>query len=249
MSSCEAHILCYNEQDILPYTCRHYATFCDKIVVHDAFSTDSSRDIARKYGAEIRDWHCKGVNDLIAKKTKEDAIMACKADWCIVADADEMIFFPFGSFHTLSVYESDGVAVVKPKGFEMIHDVFPNTEQQIYDVVKQGAPDFKWCSKPVLVAPSKIKSINYGVGCHAAWVKLTDGSEWRDVQMPSEPETYLMHFHHIGPVDRITRRYAGQQSRHSRVNIANKWGNFEAPNKHAADKRAFIMANLKRVID
>lgn len=249
MPSVEAHVLSYNEEDILPYTFRHYGTFCEKIVLHDAFSTDKSRDIAREYGAEIRDWHCQGVNDMIAKKTKEDAVMACKLDWCIAVDADELVYFPEGSFHTLSVYEADGVAVVKTRGYEMLSDEFPKTEQQIYDVVKMGAPDFKWYSKPVLVAPARIKSIIFGAGCHQAWAKLKDGSSWEDVQTPTEPPTLLLHCHHLGGLERVGRRYAGQQSRHSQTNIKNKFGNFEDPNKHARDKRAAITANLRRVID
>lgn len=246
--SVECHILCFNEAEILPYALRHYALFCDKIVLHDAFSTDNSRDIARKYGAEVRDWHCQGVNDLIAKKTKEDAIMACKADWCITVDADELIYFPEGHYHTLSVYETDGVAIVKTKGFEMLSDEFPTTEQQLYDQVKHGAPDQKWCGKPVLVAPGRLRSITFGAGCHQAWATLKDGSKWENLQQPNDPPTYLLHCHHLGPLDRITRRYAGQQSRHSQENIKRRWGNFEAPSKHAQDKRAMIMANLRQVI-
>jgi len=248
MPSVTAHILCFNESEILPYSLRHYSLFCDKIVVHDAFSTDTSRDIARHYGAEVRDWHCKGVDDLVAKKTKEDAVMACKTDWCIAVDADELIYFPEGHYHTLSVYDADGVAVVKTKGYEMFSEEFPTTEQQIYDQVKFGAPDQKWYGKAVLVASGRIRSITFGAGCHQTWATLKDGSKWSDVQQPNDPPTFLLHCHHLGPIDRITKRYAGQQSRHSVSNIASKFGNFEAPAKHALDKRAMIMPKLEQVI-
>lgn len=248
MPSVECHILCYCEAEILPYTLRHYATFCERIVVHDAFSKDGSRDIAKEYGAEVRDWDCPGVDDLKAKKLKEDAVMTCKADWCAAVDADEFIYFPLGSFHTLESYDADKLAVIKTRGYEMFSDEFPATQGQIYDVVTQGAPDFKWYSKPVLVAPRRVKSIIFGAGCHQAWAKLTDGGAWNDEQVPADPETRLLHFHHIGGLDRIGRRYAGQQSRHSQTNIKNKFGNFEAPMKHAQDKRAAIVANLERVV-
>lgn len=126
-------ILCYNEQDILPYTLRHYATFCDRMVVYDAFSTDRSREIAKEYGAEVVDWATKGVDDLQAKAVKENACMNSPADWAIAVDADELIYFPEGAFHTLAAYDADGVAVVKPRGFEMFSDTFPTTDGQIYD--------------------------------------------------------------------------------------------------------------------
>lgn len=246
--SVEAHILCFNEQDILPYTLRHYTMIADRVVLHDAFSTDGSRDIARKYGVEIRDWNCIGVNDLIAKQTKERAILESKCDWCGVVDADEIIFFPEGHFHTLSVYDADNVAVVKTRGYEMFADEFPNTEQQIYDVVKHGAADQKWYGKPVLIAPKRIKQLTFGAGCHQAWANLTDGSKWSDVQTPSDPPTLLLHFHHLGGIDRTTRRYAGQQSRHSEENKRRKWGNFAPPSQHALDKRTAILSKLEQVI-
>ncbi len=243
-----AHILCFNEQDILGFTLRHYTSFCETVVVHDAFSTDRSRDICEQYGAEVRDWRTDGVNDMLAKKVKADAVMACKADWCIPVDADELIYFPHGAFATLAAYQAAGVAIVKPHGFEMFCDDFPNTEMQIYDQVKMGTPNH-WCDKPCLVAPSRIAAIEFGAGAHAAYATLKNGKKWDDEKAFTEPPTYLLHCHHLGGLDRIARRYAGQQSRHSKTNIAKRFGNFEDPRKHAMDKRRMILAGLRQVID
>ena len=69
----EVHILCYCEENILGWTLRHYTSFAETVVVHDAFSTDRSREIAKEYGAEVVDWHCPKLDDLKAKKLKEDA--------------------------------------------------------------------------------------------------------------------------------------------------------------------------------
>ncbi len=245
--SCEAHILCYCEEAILPYILRHYATFCERIILHDAQSTDRSREIAKEYDCEIRDWRTDGVNDMLAKKLKEEAVMACKSAWCVVADADELVYFPEGPSYTLESYDAAGVAIVKPHGFEMVSDEFPSTESQIYDQVKMGARDSKWYAKPILVAPARIQSIIYSAGAHEAWATLKDGTKWHD-GAPTDPPTYMLHCHHLGPIDRIGKRYAGQQSRHSPTNIAKKFGNFEDPFKHARDKRAMIMAKLEQVI-
>jgi len=244
----EAHLLCYNEREILPYALRHWTSFCDRIVVHDAFSDDGSRDIAKRFGAEIRDFVTDGVNDILAKQLKERCVMESKADWCAVVDADELIYFPHGWFHTLASYESNGVAVVRPHGWEMFSETFPTTQGQIYDEVINGARDQKWYGKAVFVAPQRIKSIVFGAGAHQTWATLKDGTKWDDVKETTEPEAYLLHCKHLGPIDRAIARYTRQQQRHSATNKKNKFGNFEAPSKHAADKRAAIMARLERVI-
>jgi glycosyltransferase involved in cell wall biosynthesis len=45
------HLLTRNEQHILPYSLRHYATFCERIFVHDMGSTDGTLEIAKSFGA------------------------------------------------------------------------------------------------------------------------------------------------------------------------------------------------------
>ncbi len=81
MPSVEAHILCYNEAEILPFSLRHYAAFCHRIIVHDDNSTDGSRELAREYGAEIRDFHSDGVNDKLFKELKESCWKGTDSDW------------------------------------------------------------------------------------------------------------------------------------------------------------------------
>src|SRR6188768_2460656 len=99
--SVEVHLLCFNEAEILPFTLMHYATFAERIIVHDGFSTDRSREICLEHGAEVRDFHSDGVNDILFKKLKETCWIGTDADWAVTADADEFIYFPEGSFHTL----------------------------------------------------------------------------------------------------------------------------------------------------
>lgn len=245
--SVEVHILARDEHEIIGYTLRHYKTFAERIVLHDAFSVDGTRDIAKMYGAEIRDFKTDGVNDILAKKLKEHCVAYCRSDWCIVVDADELIYFPGGAKETLAAYEAAGVAIVKPHGFELYSEVFPTTDGQIYDEVKIGAADQKWYAKPVLVRRAGIKTIEFSAGAHSASAQLANGQRWTDGP-PTNPPTYMLHCKHLGPIERITARYARQQSRHSQTNIRNKFGNFEDPMKHAKDKRAMIIAGLRPII-
>lgn len=247
--SCVVHILGFNEQDILPFTFRHYATFCDRMILHDGGSTDRSREIAKEYGAEVRDFITDGVNDAMFKRLKETCWHGTDSTWAITCDADEFIYFPRGSFHTLGSYEANRVAVVKPRGFEMFSDSMPALDRgQIYDQIADGAEDAKWYAKPILIQPALIKDLIFSAGSHTCWANLKDGSKVLDPQIPSDPETYLLHYHQIGGIERITTRYTGQQSRHSETNRKNRWGNFSPARQHAEEKRAAITAKLRRVI-
>lgn len=248
MPTVQVHVLCYNEREILPYSLRHYATFADSIIVHDAFSTDGSREIARSYGADVQDFVTDGVNDLLAKQLKERSVMQCRDDWCITVDADELIYFPQGAAYTLESYDAQGVAVAKPSGFELFSETFPTTSGQIYDEVKEAGSDDTWYAKPVLCAPKRLKSITFSAGAHEAWWVTKDGVKHK-VGDKSDPPVWLLHCKHLGPIERDVARYIRQRSRLSDTNIARRWGNFSEPMAHALEKRAAIKASLRRIIE
>ncbi len=244
----EVHILTYNEEAILPYTLRHYRTFAERIIVHDSFSTDSTRQIARAFGAEVRDWDTGGVlNDLLAANLKNTIWKGSDANFCIMADADELIYFPQGAAPTLQAYWNNGVAVVKPRGFEMHSYRFPTTTGQIYDQVKFGAPDDKWYAKPILFSPPRVSEMNFGIGAHNCKALSNTGEKINVVNF-TNPPTYLLHCKHLGPVSRVAKEYTTDQQRLSDINRRERWGNQEDPYKHALDKRRGIIERLQRVI-
>ena len=242
-------ILCFNEETILPYTLRHYKTFADRITVYDAFSTDNSRNICREYGAVIQDWTTDGLNDTVAKHVKNTGwINNHKSDWVICVDADELVYFPKGAQYTLEQYDLHGIAVVKTRGFEMFSDVMPTTSGQIYGEIKMGGCDDRWYGKPVLFSPARLRSIDFSHGAHTCnWIDA-DGNDRTCPSGDIEPPTYLLHYHHIGPIERIAARYDAQRARLSKTNVDNKWGNFDPGLKHAQDKRAAILKTLHQVI-
>lgn len=251
MSKVEVHVLCYNEAEILPYTLRHYLTFADKVVVHDAFSTDGSADVARSAGAVVESWGLGGVvNDEEYCALKNACWQGTDAEWVIVCDADELIYFPGGAEDTLMLYDLGGAAVIKPHGFEMFNEVYPTTPGQIYDEVKHGAPDDKWYSKPILFNPRMVEDSGFGVGSHDSWPVLKDGRflhcgpHW----LKPDPACYLLHFHQIGPIERIGSRYDAVRSRMSRQNKAHGWGNLKDGLVHAQEKRNLIIPRLRQVV-
>ncbi len=114
------YLFCWNEEDLLPYSLRHYARFADKIVVLDNNSTDSSQDIVNRFAAnqklqksqikkkaihkqinrgtevELRVVDTKGVypEQLMTEWRKlywKEA--RGQYDWAIVADMDEFVHF------------------------------------------------------------------------------------------------------------------------------------------------------------
>lgn len=244
----DVYILAYNEAEIITYTLRHYATFARRIVVYDAFSTDKTRDICKEYGAEIVEWETNGLDDMQAKFVKQTAWKGTDANWAICVDADELFYFPHGVFQTLSYYDMQNLHVIKPRGFEMTSDVYPTTDQQIYDEVKMGGRDDYWYAKPVCFAPQRIESIEFGAGAHVCEGILKGGKRFKNPTQPSEPPSYLLHYHHIGPIDRIAARYDATRKRLSPTNVKNRFGNFDPGMKHAQDKRALIAKTLHQVI-
>lgn len=251
--SIEVHILSYMEQEIMPYTMRHYASLGARIILHDSFSTDRTREIAKSFGADVRDWDTGGkLNDALAARVKNEAWHGTDADWVIVADADELIYFPNGCEETLKEYDRRKIPIVKTHGFEMFADKFPTTAGQIYHEVKFGAEELAWYSKPSLFSPKRVKSIQFGMGAHDATVTLKTGRVINGGfhHLPvTEPETYLLHCHHIRSEAEVAARYDTQRSRLSALNVKNNWGNTKDSGiVHAKKKRALIIPRLQQVI-
>ncbi len=251
MSSVVAHMLAYNEREIIPFSIRHYKTYCADIFVHDLGSTDGTQKIATDAGAKVVQHDCKGeFNDLLNKKIKCECWIGTSADWVICADADEMIYFPCGVQATLRCYDEQQVPVVHPYGYEMTSDVYPTGHGQITEYVKHGARDDFWYGKQVLFSPKRVAAVDFGTGAHITHATLHGGRKVTyDAKSPfSSPPTYLLHFKHLGGLDRMTRLYAENQARQSAENKRMKWGNQEPPAKHSADKRRAILARLERVL-
>jgi hypothetical protein len=247
----EAHVLARDEAEILPYTFRHYTSFCEKVFLHDMGSTDDSLELVDKFGVTVCSWDTADkVDDRVNRRIKNECWMGTDADWVIVADADELIYFPQGHQKTLDAYERAGVTVAKPYGFEMFSDQMPTTTGQIYDEIKKGAADDKWYSKPVLFSPKRVEIIDFAVGAHKCeTIVLKDG---RQIPSPINftfPPFYLLHYHQIGSIEKIAAKYDRTRARMCDNNIQQNWGNVhDSGRRHAQDKRAYILSRLQQVV-
>lgn len=249
MPKVEVHIATFNEEVIIPYALRHYKTFASRIVVHDGGSTDKTVQICKEAGVEVEFWNTNGeINDVLLRELKEQCWLGTTADWVIVVDADELIYFPQGAETTLRRYGNQQVPVVRTLGWEMVSDKLPTTMGQIYEEIKQGGEDNRWYGKPVLFSPKRVKSIHYSAGAHECQFKLKNGMQFGNPARVMVPPTFLLHYHHIDSVEKIGEKYDEHQKRFSEVNRKNGWGNFKPGRIHAQEKRDAIIAKLKQVI-
>lgn len=242
-------ILAYNEEQMMPYTLRHYTTFADRITVFDGISTDRTREICRQFGARVVDFKTNGLNDMMNRHAKNTGwINDHKSDWVICVDTDEIVYFPKGAKETLAAYDEQRVQLVKTIGFEMFSETLPSGYGQIYDEIKTGARDERWYSKPVVFSPRRCRSVDFAAGAHTATAISIDGENIPNPTVPNDPPTYLLHYHQIGPAERLAAKYDATRARLSPENIKNRHGNFDPGAKHVADKRALILPKLEQVI-
>ncbi len=249
--TCHAHIICFNEREILPYTIRHYRTFCERVVIHDMGSTDGSQGVAVDCGASVTQHDGRGeFDDRDNKQIKQESWKLSGADWVIEADADELIYCPGGVAATFAAYEAQKLAVIKPYGYEMTCSEYPTTLGQIYEEVKHGARDDYWYAKPILFNPRMVASIEFSTGAHTCVAKLKDRRVVKlDHNSPaSTPSCYLLHFHHLGPLERVAKLYDENRARQSAINKKMKWGLQEPGLTHAKKKRAAILSRIERVL-
>lgn len=257
----EVHLLTYNEQDILPYTLRHYGSFAHKIVIHDSFSTDRTREIANEFSVEIQDFDMGGVvSDQLMRELKNNCWKNSDADWVIVCDADEFVYFPperlfpegmgqqLAAQKYLSLYERMGISIARSQGWQMCSDDYPKGDGQIYDELQYGAKDDLWYSKCALFQPHAVREMRYGAGAHDCRPVLANGQQCGNPPSPALPTNYLLHYKHIGPIAREIERADAYRARLSALNIEKHWGNREPGATFVPKQRSQIRAALRRVI-
>ena len=271
----EIHVLSHDSERMLGWTLAHYRGMglggpmegCLEalIIVHDGGPKFTQKPICDFYDAEHQVWDTAGeLNDELAMKLKNECWKNSNADWVIVVDADELIYFPKGAKATLEAYEKMRAAVIKPHGFEMFSEEWRDhgipwdtvsgidwrVSRYLTDWVKMGAPEDQWYSKPVLFSPKRIAESGLGIGAHESRPVLKDGrAVYVSRKWPkANPPTYLLHCHQLGPIEMVAERYDATRARLAQINEQRGWGNFKPGIVHAQEKRDLICPNLVQVI-
>ncbi len=236
------YTICWNEEGMLPHFLRHYTSFCDRIFVYDNFSSDGSAAICssfknvtlRQYdsGNQIRDDLYLAIKNSVWKQSRG------KADWVIVCDVDEFLYATGlrGQLEQLHLSED---TLVRCKGFNMVSQHYPLTNDSIFDTIQEGVPSSSF-NKVLLFRPDQIDEINFGPGAHTCY---PIGSI-----RYSKLDFKLLHYKYLS-LERHLQRYRSMAARLSEYNKKFSFG-FHYAYSSRKIKKEFdeIWAGRSRVI-
>jgi Glycosyl transferase family 2 len=214
----DIYAFCRNEERFLPYFFRHYLTFARHIYIADNESTDRSLEIIRSQ-PRTTVVSCSTENEFRDETQSAFKNTAWKpqrrhTDWVFCVDIDEIVWHA-DMLNFLATCDADKIAIVKPRGFQMVSETFPSTSDQVYDQINRGQASELY-SKPVIFSPRRVEEMNFGPGAHAA-EPITDG------KILSDSSARLLHYHYLG-LDYILPRYVEKGKRLGATNRMNGWG-------------------------
>lgn len=156
----------YNESRLVRYVFRHYDNIVSHYYIYDNDSTDNTRELILKNPkVTLYNYPGKVFDDFEAREFKNTAWNPLQDyDYIINADFDEFIYHP-DLLAILELCKNNGIEIIKTKGFQMFSEVFPDTDKQIYEVIKMGVPDPNY-SKPIIFSPKCYP--DFSLGAHIA---------------------------------------------------------------------------------
>ncbi len=211
----EAFLVCWNESAIMPLVIKHYAKFCDKITILDNYSTDGSDKLAESLGCEVVKFGTKFFDDLENLTIKNNCWRNSTADFVCVTDFDECLYLDDEN-DIKSYLHGSTHHVYRPIGWQIMSDQMPQDDLL---EIKTGYR-FDNYSKCVLFDP-KLKSIEFNPGAHRCNPKADFPISISEMDSNS---LYLLHYKHIGGLQRTIDRYKEYQPRMSKNNRKNRWG-------------------------
>lgn len=236
------HVLCWNEEKIIPHFLKHYENHVSKIFVYDNMSTDNSvRLLNQNKKVKVIPYDTNGeIRDDEYLKIKNNAWKESKnADIVIICDMDEFLYTEDIKSY-LTNFNNSKSTIVKPIGYEMMIRDFDITKSEyVLDDVKYGYEHTHF-NKLVMFKPKEIKEINYNFGCHFA-------SPVGNVVYHNKP-IKLLHLKKMG-LDYFLNKMKTYHERVSKFNRDNKLG-YEydfTPEKHTENFLSEL-EKIKKVI-
>lgn len=207
----DLHILCYNESDVIRLVLRHYKKFCRHLFVYDNHSTDNSRQIAEEEGAIVHLFGTKFFDDQVNMDTKNSCWKGSDADFVIVCDMDEVLFCDPKDIELHSTLHGTQSHVFKPQGWQIMSDLMP-----VNDLLEiTNGYRFDNYSKCILFDPW-LKAMNFNLGAHKCSPVSPNGIEVEVSEFTSS--MYVLHYKHIGGLQRTIDRYKEYKPRMSPFN-------------------------------
>ncbi len=216
----ECFLVCWNESAIMPLVIKHYAKFCDKITILDNYSTDGSDKLAESLGCEVIKFGTKFFDDENNRQIKNECWRGSDADLVICADFDEILcppipFNPNQCWHSAFRYflkVHHHTTIWKTVGWQIMSDQMPKDD--LLEVT--NGFEFSNYAKNIIFNPKEITAINFNPGSHRIDPK-------GNVVYSEEP-LYVLHYKHIGGVQRTIDRYREYKPRMSKLNRRKGWG-------------------------
>lgn len=213
------YAVCWNEEKMLPFVFQYYEPFVDCFIVYDNYSDDSSESIVRSHrNTEIVKFRTEGFDDTKHNDIKNQCWKRSrgKADYVIVCDIDELLYFK-DIQQLLRMLKEQRISIVKPFGYNMYSVGYPRflPEYPITEQVKRGVrvPMFDKC---ILFDPHAIVEINYKPGAHEC-------HPWGRVKWYRDEDVKLLHYKNIG-LEQLVERNRMYASRLSKENIEKNYG-------------------------
>lgn len=217
-----AYTLCYNEQTLMPYFLRHYASFADEITIFDNESNDNTLSIIEDFKSKcdipinvVTYKSDNQVNDskYIQLKNMTLKLSKGKDDWIFVLDTDELIYHPHIREYLEQLSEYD---VIHPKAYHMIGKELPTTDGQIYEEANNGVFD-SYHSKPCILNTHRLNNISFDAGAHHLQSNATRILNW------DSNEIKLLHYKWLS-LQYVINNYKRNASRLSDENKRHGWG-------------------------
>jgi glycosyltransferase involved in cell wall biosynthesis len=205
----ETHIITWNRSDTIHLTVSYYLKL-GRVIVHDNFSDDNTREICEALGAEVRLFGQAGVlSDQAYLDVKNHAWKGSDADYVIVCDDDEILYHEDLNF-ILKQERLWGTTIFKTQGYSMHAELLP---RGTWLELNKGFRDNNY-SKRLIFDPSKV-DINYIYGCHECRPK---GSI-----IESKETLNVLHYRNVGGVGRLIKRHHAYEERRKNSPVNMKW--------------------------
>ncbi len=153
-------MICYNEEKLMQFVIdKHKKNFPNaRIIIYDNESTDSSVEIAKRNGCEVRTFKTGGMDDGIHMNIKNSCWKEpSDNNWVLIADLDEI---PQITAEQLLREEKLGTSIIKPQGYDFVGPESGFDLEGLDHLFKHGAGKYQIFNR------RKIKEMNYGAGAH-----------------------------------------------------------------------------------
>ena len=178
---------------MVPYFFRHYTELVDRFFIFDNGSIDGTLELlAGDERVTVVHWEVE--SDSFGESSRQlfnDFWKSSRSQtkWVLISELDEHLHHS-SLRNYLQRCTDCGITVVKPIGYEMIADDFPDEEKPLWQLVTRGVRYFPF-DKPAIFNPSAIVEMNYGNGRHQA--APTGRVVWE-----RESQVKLLHYKRLG---------------------------------------------------